>query len=209
MRGFYARVTRAYRNGSPDQCACQNEKRLSTMAIRPYPEHLVSTWQAPDGTPVVIRPISPSDATLEREFVHALSAESKYMRFMSALNELTPAMLKSFTNVDYERDMALIAVLREPEERQIGVARYIADANGESCEFAIVVADPWQGSGLSLHLMRQLIASARERGLKTMVGQVLAANPKMLELAAALGFTIADTPHDRSLKEVRLGLAQR
>ena len=177
------------------------------MAIHPYPEHLAGEWRAKDGTPVIIRPIRPEDAKIERDFVHSLSAHAKYLRFMGSLKDLTPAMLARFTQVDYDREMALIAVVHvEGGERQIGVARYIINPDGASCEYAIVVSEAWQGRGLGRHLMLRLIAIARARGLKTMVGQVLAANTQMLGLAAALGFVIDNTPHDLSVKEVRLAL---
>ena len=174
---------------------------------QPYPAHLASTWTAPDGQRVTIRPIRPEDAGIEREFVNALSPEARYMRFMSTLKELPPAMLARFTQVDYDREMALIAVIHEDgREGQIGVGRYIINPDGESCEFAIVVAETWQGRGLGRHLMLQLIAIARVRRLKTMVGQVLAANTQMLGLATALGFIITEIPQDASAKEVRLAL---
>jgi acetyltransferase len=129
------------------------------------------------------------------------------MRFMGSHKELTPAMLARFTQVDYDREMALIAVVHEEEqERQIGVGRYIIDADGESCEFAIVVSEAWQGSGLGRYLMLRLIELARSRGLKTMIGQVLTANSEMLRLATALGFTIEDSADDHAVKNVRLSL---
>jgi acetyltransferase len=77
-------------------------------------------------------------------------------------------MLSRFTQIDYEREMALIAVLDTPQgERQVGVARYARLPDGESCEFAIVVADDWQGRGLASQLMKSLIAAARDRGLRS------------------------------------------
>ena len=132
------------------------------MAIHPYPAHLVSTWCAPDGSSVAIRPIRPEDAEIEREFVTSLSPAAKYMRFMSTLNELTPAMVAHFTQIDYDREMALIAVVPEGAgERQIGVCRYAVDADDLSCEFALVIAEPWQRRGLGRHLMERLIEVAR------------------------------------------------
>lgn len=179
------------------------------MAIHPYPAHLVSEWTAPDGSKVAIRPIRPEDADIEREFVRALSPESRYLRFMSPVRELTPAMLARFTQIDYDREMALIATADEQGvERQIAVARYAIDPDGESCEFAIVVSERWQGRGLGRHLMLQLIAIARSRGLKSMTGQVLASNTGMLELARELGFTVAHTPEDPGTKEVEFLLTQ-
>jgi acetyltransferase len=177
------------------------------MATHPYPAHLVSTWRAPDGSSVVIRPIRPEDAEIEREFVQSLSPEAKYMRFMSALKELTPAMLARFTQIDYDREMALVAVMLEgARERQIGVCRYVINPDGASCEFALVVAEAWHGWGLGRHLMERLIEIARTRGLKRMTGQILSANMGMLELAASIGFTLADAGGAPGVREATLVL---
>lgn len=170
-----------------------------------YPAHLVSRWRAPDGTLVAMRPIRPEDAEIERAFVAALSPEARYMRFMMALKKLRPQMLERFTHIDYEREMALIAVVKRHErELQIGVARYVMQADNESCEFAIVVAADWQGLGLGRHFMLLLIDLARGRGLRIMTGQILAANKRMLALARVLGFSIEDAPDDFAMKNVRL-----
>lgn len=105
---------------------------------------------------MTIRPVHFGDAQLLQEFVKALSPNMRYLRFMSSLRELSPEMVAHFTRLDYAREMALIAVVRERgRERQIGVARYSAHPNGESCEMAIVVADDWQRCGLSRRLLRE------------------------------------------------------
>src|SRR5687768_3301375 len=83
------------------------------LAIHPYPAHLESEWRAPDAAPVIIRPIRPEDAGIESEFVHSLSPQAKYLRFMAAVKDLTPGMLARFTQIDYDREMALIALIHE------------------------------------------------------------------------------------------------
>jgi acetyltransferase len=177
------------------------------MAIHPYPVYLVSRWEAPDGTPVTIRPIRPEDADIERDFVASLSPQAKYLRFMGAVNDLTPAMLARFTQVDYDREMALIGVIDENgREVQIAVARYATNPDGVSCEFAIVVSERWQGRGLARHLMLQLISIARDRGLRVMAGHILAANTRMLKLAQSLGFVSEVAAGEPSLRHVRLAL---
>src|SRR5512136_2777647 len=97
------------------------------MAIHPYPTGLEWPLDLPDGTRATIRPIRPEDAEIERDFVHRLSEQSRFLRFMFGLHDLTPAMLSRFTQIDYDREMALIVVQPLPDggERQIGVARYI------------------------------------------------------------------------------------
>src|SRR5690606_29180613 len=104
------------------------------MAISPYPMHLVSQAALRDGTPITIRPIRPEDAELEQDFVYRLSAESKYFRFMEQRRELTPSMLVRFTQIDYDREMALIAT-RDlyGEEQHIGVSRYVSLPEYRKC----------------------------------------------------------------------------
>jgi acetyltransferase len=167
------------------------------MAIHPYPVELVGDATLGDGTPLHLRPIRPEDAELEREFVHELSDESRYFRFFYQLHELTPAMLARFTQVDYDRELALVATTRASgRERFVGVARYIANPDGESAEFAVVVADAWQGRGVARLLMTRTIDAARRRGLLRLQGTVLRANHNMLRFTEALGFGARDDPAD-------------
>ncbi len=181
--------------------------RYDHVAIHPYPATLVSTWQ-PHGAPLVtLRPIRPEDAEIEQAFVRGLSAESRYSRFMDALRELTPQMLTRFTQIDYDREMAFIAtVVEQGRETEVGVCRYVTNPDGESCEFAIVIADEWQRKGLGRRMMSALVDVARSRGLREMMGHILAHNHGMLALCAKLGFSIADSSEDRGIKRVALAL---
>jgi acetyltransferase len=182
--------------------------RYAHMAIHPYPAHLVSTWQAAHGPLVTLRPIRPEDAEMEKAFVRQLSPESRYFRFMDTLRELTPAMLVRFTQIDYDREMAFVAtVAGAAGEEEIGVVRYVTNPDGESCEFAIVIADDWHRRGLGRRLMTQLVDVARARGLRTMIGHVLAENRGMLTLCQGLGFVISDSPEGPMLKRATLALA--
>jgi acetyltransferase len=181
--------------------------RYAHMAIHPYPSHLVSEYQLDDGSAIKIRPIRPEDASIEQSFVRELSSESKHFRFMQGLNELTPQMLVRFTQLDYGRELALIAVQEQGEnETQIGVARYVINADGESCEFALVVADNWHHKGIGIILMNALIDAARQRGLKTMDGEILSDNANMRSLAAKIGFSVLRNPGDLSVLSVSLEL---
>jgi acetyltransferase len=182
--------------------------RYGHMAIHPYPARLVSTWQPGAGPPVTLRPIRPEDAEMEQAFVRGLSSESRYFRFMDTLRELTPQMLVRFTQIDYDREMAFVATVQEAgRETEIGVARYVANPDGESCEYALVVADGWQRKGLGRRMMEQLIAVARARGLRSMLGHVLAENRGMLHLCQGLGFVIADSAEGPMVKRATLHLA--
>ena len=176
-------------------------ERYAHLAIHPYPAHLVKVWQLADGTDIVIRPIRPEDASIEQNFVRGLSAQSKYFRFMQGLNELTQEMLVRFTQLDYNRELALIAVHEQDgRETELGVARYVMNPDGQSCEFALVVADQWHHRGIGSHLMSELIDAARARGFHTMTGEILAGNRNMLELAQSLGFSLHASPDDPGIK---------
>ena len=169
----------------------------SHVAIRPYPEELATELELKGGERLLLRPIRPEDAGLEMEFVDGLSPESKRLRFQSAIRRLTPTMLARFTQIDYDREMALVAIdCPEGREREVAVARYIRLPDGHTCEFAIVVADAWQGKGLGPCIMRRLIDVARAAGLDVMVGQVLASNAGMLRMCEGLGFAIERDPAD-------------
>jgi acetyltransferase len=177
--------------------------RYAHMAIHPYPAHLVTHWQLPDGRDVTIRPMRPEDAAIEQDFVRHLSEEAKYFRFMHAVQELSEPMLVRFTQLDYDRELALIAVTEEKgREVEIGVCRYAINPDGESCEFALVVSDQWQHKAIGHRLMGSLIDAARGKGLTVMEGEVMASNHEMLKLVATLGFTIATSQEDSSIKKV-------
>ena len=135
--------------------------------------------------------------------MHNLSEEAKYFRFMNAVQDLSQAMLARFTQLDYDREMALIAVTDENgREVEIGVCRYIINPDGESCEFALVVSDQWQHKAIGHRLMGSLMDSARNKGLKTMEGEVLGSNHNMLKLVTTLGFTIETSEEDPAVKRV-------
>lgn len=161
------------------------------MAIAPYPRHLVEHGHLADGTALTIRPIRPEDAESEQRFVRGLSDSAKRFRFMHALRELSPEMLARFTQIDYSREMALVAETREDDgERQQGVARYVINPDGESGEFAVVVGDEKRHQGIGSRLMGALMRAARLHGLNALEGEVLADNRPMLELMRELGFDV-------------------
>jgi acetyltransferase len=181
-------------------------ERFGHMAIHPYPPELESQWQLADGTDVTIRPIRPEDAEIEQEFVINLSAESKYFRFMQSLDQLTPLMLARLTQIDYDREMALIAVVKDAQTGQsriLGVVRYISNPDRQSCEFALTVADKMQRQGIGRVLMQRLMSVARDRGIEIMEGEVLSNNSKMLQLCEKLGFRLVHDPEDREVTQVR------
>jgi acetyltransferase len=168
------------------------------MAIHPYPIELVGDAALRDGTVLHVRPIRPEDAELERAFVNGLSEQSRYFRFFYRLHEITPAMLARFTQVDYDREMALVAVedAAGGGSAFAGVARYIANPDEESAEFAVVVGDAWQGKGVGRLLMGRLIDCAKRRGFARLEGAVLRGNANMRAFCEALGFVTHEDPHE-------------
>jgi acetyltransferase len=181
--------------------------RYGHLAIRPYPVELESEVRLKDGSRVKLRPIRPEDSQLEEAFIAGLSADTMRLRFLSALRTLTPAMLARFTQIDYDREMALVALAGEPgRELEVGVCRYATLPDGETCEYAVVVADEWKARGLGRVLMQRLIEVARSRGLKSMVGHVLASNDSMLRLCGKLGFAATAEADDPQMRRVSLEL---
>lgn len=176
--------------------------RYAHLAVYPYPRELEERVELRSGESMLIRPIQPEDADREREFVSRLSAETLYLRFMMPIKELSQAMIERFTQIDYGRELALVGVSGEDsrgrgEDSAIrGVARITPTTHPERCEFAIVVEESMQGSGLARALMHRLIEAARQRGYREMEGIVLRENPRMLKFCESLGFTIKPNPDD-------------
>jgi len=180
------------------------------MAIDRDPSRLETTLTLRDGSRARVRSIRPADANLDREFFAGLSAESRYLRFMQHLPELTPQLVQQFTQIDDSREMALVALDdASGDEMIIGIARYVAATgdDGESGEFAIVIADAWQDRGLGRALMELLIDGARQHGLRQLFGSILAVNTHMRALAATLGFAIEVDPDDARHVVATLDLA--
>ncbi len=182
------------------------------LAILPYPAHYQQLWPLSGGGDYTVRPIQPDDAEMLQEFVRGMSPESRYFRFVSSIQELPANMLSRFTLIDYDREMALVALLTERSvneagetvetERIIGVSRFITNPDRESCEFSLVVADDFKGQGLGSRLMLSIMDVAREKGLTEIEGLVLAHNPNMLKLMKSLGFAIKAFPEDPDFKLV-------
>ena len=177
------------------------DQRYSHLAIHPYPADLERVERLNDGTAVLLRPIRPEDAPMHAAFIAGLSEESRYLRFFAPIREATPEMIARLTQIDYDRDMALVAVSNggPGRERIIAAARYARDPDPRTAEFAIVVADEWQGRGLATRLMQRLMQHARLVGIEDLSGPVIARNSNMLELMQHLGFKTAAMPDDGTL----------
>jgi acetyltransferase len=169
-----------------DPARLQAPARYGHMAIHPYPSESAGEIVLLDGARVPVRAIRPEDAPLEKRFFDRLSERSRYFRFMQHLHELPPKMLARFTQLDYEREMALV-VLDPASGEFIGVGRYMPNADGTTAEFALTVADAWQGKGIGRALLERLAEAARAAGYRALYGHILDANREMRDLASRLG----------------------
>lgn len=161
------------------------------------------TWEIDAGIKVTIRPIRPDDALIEQEFVRSLSPRSKTLRFFAPIKELSAGVLARFTQSDFPHDLALIATIDvDGVEREIGVARYAPTATDGRVEFAVVVADEWQGKGIASELLRQLFKLADEGGVNSIEGLVLRENNRMLAVTKEFGFEARVHDEDAGLIHV-------
>lgn len=140
---------------------------------------------------MTLRPLRREDHEIEHAFVSGLSPETRSNRLLGGSRAITREYIESLVSVDYSRDMALAATVMLGAETLIGVARYVLEKDDQSGEFAIVVADAWQGRGIGTRLLRKLADVARRRSLKRLYGDILGTNRPMLELVRKLGFTLS------------------
>lgn len=171
---------------TPANQAAEDRPRL---AIQPYPNQYTAQHSLQDGTVVTVRAIRPEDEPLIIALHGRHSEHTIRMRFFSMVKTLSRDSLIRLCHLDYDREMALAAVLGEGEAARIlGVSRYYLNPETREAEFALVIEDAYQRQGLGRHLLSRLVEIARERGVKTLVGQVLRENAPMLALTAAVGF---------------------
>jgi acetyltransferase len=175
------------------------------LVITPYPTKYVTPWKLLDGTDVILRPISPEDEPMEFEMLSSLSEEALRGRFFQTVNKITHEMLVRFCNIDYDREMAIVAEMKSPEvKRLIGIARVVMDSDFKKAEFAVVVHDDFQGKGLGHKLIDMMIGIAQEKGLEKIYGMVLTDNHKMLRACEELGFSVTPLPDGISMVELVL-----
>lgn len=162
------------------------------LVISPYPGENVSRMVTEGDMHILIRPVKPEDAPLFSNLFEVLSPTSIYNRFFGVLRTIQPSILSRFTQIDYDREIALVAIDEDSAiERMLGVARIIGDPDGQVGEIAVLVGDAWQGKGIGACLMRKCLLIAEKRGFKHIYGTVLRENRHMLALARKLGFTVA------------------
>ena len=173
---------------------------VAFLSITPYPADLAEPWQD-----LLIRPIRPEDAEAHAALFGRLTPEDIRYRFFSMLRALTPEQIARMTQVDYDREIAFIAV-REQTGETVGVARLVRETYVPRAEFAIVVEPSMKGKGLGRGLMQKLIEWARSERLIEIEGQILAENAPMLAFMRRLGFTLHRSPDDPEIVEAILAL---
>lgn len=175
------------------------------LAIVPYPRQLEETldWH---GERLTIRPIRPEDEAAHSAFIGAMTPEDLRLRFFGAVSGFDHSQLARMTQIDYDREMALIATTGEGSQaRTLGVVRTITDPDNETAEFAVAVRSDLKGKGLGRMLMERVVAYTRARGTRWIVGEVLRENGPMMGLVKACGFSVGHTA-DLAVVEVKMPL---
>jgi len=177
------------------------------LAIAPYPAELAEHWVAGDET-LLIRPIRPEDAEAHAALFSRLTPEDIRYRFFSMVRALSQDQIARMTQVDYDREMAFIAVCEATNET-VGVCRLVREPYTDSGEFAVVVEPGMKGRGLARRLMQRVMDWARSQGMTSITGQVLSENAPMLAFMRRLGFTIRRMPEEPEVVEASIDLGQR
>jgi acetyltransferase len=178
--------------------------QAARLAILPYPVELEGTWRG-GGETLLIRPIRPEDAEAHGAFFQRLSPDDIRFRFFSPMRALSAEQMARMTQVDYQREIAFIAV-REASGETVGVARLVRELDDSTGEFAIIIQPDMKGKGVGAALMHRLIAWGRAQGMREIIGQVLADNAPMLAFVRHLGFTLHRLPGEEDVIEARLSL---
>jgi acetyltransferase len=189
-----------------DESVLAGKPKSPHLVITPYPSRYVMPWRLTDGTEVLLRPIKPEDEPMEAEMLATMSEATLRGRFFENLVNIDHEMLVRFTNIDYDREMAIVAEYRKGKKRRlIGVGRLLCEPGGTEGEFAVVVHDDFQHKGLGFKLTDVIIGYAQEKKLKAITGSIDAANQRMLKVVGELGFVVEKT-EDR-VTSVRLPLS--
>jgi len=166
-------------------------KPYGHLAIRPYPTKYMEEYVIKDGRKILLRPVRPEDEPLVRKLFNTFSDETMRFRFFHVIRDISHEVLASYCNIDYSREMTIVAERSENSSKMIiGMTRLVAEPDGEKGEIAIVVGDPWQNLGLGTKMLDHIINIGRDMGLKTIFGEILAENTKMIHLCYKRGFKI-------------------
>jgi len=175
------------------------------LAIRPYPRELEETIRLPSGREVFVRPIRPEDAPAHREFIARITPDDLRFRFLGVTRDVPPSEMARLTQIDYDREMAFIAIAPNAsgEDETLAVVRTVGNPDNTKADFAVMVRSDLKRSGLGSALMQKMIRYCKSRGTQEIVGEVLADNQAMLNLTTRLGFTVKPLP-ETGRCEVRL-----
>jgi acetyltransferase len=181
----------------PDLLDLNPHVQYPHLVITPYPTHFVTAWRLYDGTEVLLRPIKPEDEPLEYEMLNSCSPDTLKGRFFQNIKNITHEMLIRLCNIDYDRELAVVAEIRDGQGRRVvGTGRLIVRPDLNDGEFAVIVHDDYQSKGLGYKLVDTLIGMAQEKGLEKFFGHVLCSNKKMINLVTKLGFTVENLPEE-------------
>jgi acetyltransferase len=172
------------------------------FAVRPYPAEWERHVTLRDGTAILVRPIRPEDERLYGTFFAGVTDQDLRLRFFAPVKDFSHAFIARFTQIDYARAMAFIAI-EERTGQLLGVVRLHANATYDRGEYAILVRSDLKGRGLGWLLMQTIIDYARAEGLRAIEGQVLRDNTTMMAMCQELGFSIVPDPDDSSLCVVK------
>ena len=188
-------------------CPENEDNILESLSNNNYPKNYDKKVITRTGVEIFMRPIKPTDALLLLDMFNNLSPRTRFYRFFSPIKVLPKDLLIKFTQIDYNRDMALIALENnEPNSKILAVARFISRPKKADAEFAVVCRDEWQGRGIGRALLENLILFAKEKQIESMSGYVLAENIHMLSLARSLGFCLSKIPgEDQYFLKIEMG----
>jgi acetyltransferase len=174
------------------------------LVVAPYPRKYITQWKLKDGTSVVLRPIKPEDENLVYTLFQSLSEESMRFRFFQLIRDVSHKNLTRYCNIDYDREIAIVAEKKEDEGKIIGISRLILEPDRERGEFAVVVGDQWQGLGLGSKLVDYIIDIGKDMGLKTIGGDILSRNLKMIHLCTKKGFKMKTADEETTKATLKL-----
>jgi len=173
-----------------DKGCLEESAQYPHLVITPYPSRYISHWRATDGTDVLLRPIKPEDEPLEHEMLTEISEETLRGRYYQTIKNISHMMHVRSCNIDYDREMAIVAEIRENDKRKIiGIGSFALEGDLDKCEFAIIVHDKYQGRGLAYKLLDYLIGIAGEKRLSEFFGYIENNNIKMQRLCEKLGMS--------------------
>lgn len=175
------------------------------LVIAPYPRKYVTSWMLKDETPVLLRPIKPEDEALLQELYQSLSEETMQFRFFQVFSEVSHETLTRYCNLDYDREIAIVAEIQKDRKKIIGVVLLLLEPGGKRGEFAVLVGDQWQGLGLGSKLIDYIIEIGRDMGLNIIYGYTMSSNTKMVHLCTEKGFKME--PFEGEIAKITLELS--